>query len=359
MRKVMATFEISPNQVWRSITDGASNMVCIHRIDQQTFCQLESRDDRADDADITEENPGNSSDDEEVDTRDSANIGVDEDIDIGRVTMIMFVGVYYKLPSKNLVSKFSRSAKLTGDLVKQAGVGLVSFCEVRWNYVYLVLHRLLRVKPVINSILLEHGKSKYLLSDEEWERIREIAEFMKPFHDYTNMMSTEKEAVSSEVIVAILSMYYHLDKYDTNVVFKDVANNIKQALKQNISKWFHDTQHDFEGTYITATLLDPRYRMILPPSQQIAAKKHLLKEFKIWNSGEGEYASAVEEQPSPHSHALPTSKFPLIQEMKEALLKMQASAGSPSTSAFELELEKYLSNSSYDNTSENSDAFEF
>ncbi|CAG7816656.1 unnamed protein product, partial [Allacma fusca] len=81
----MATFEISPNQSWRSITDGASDMVCSHRIDQQTFCQLESRDDRADDADITEEIPGNSSEDEEVDTLDSANIGMGEDIDIGRM----------------------------------------------------------------------------------------------------------------------------------------------------------------------------------------------------------------------------------------------------------------------------------
>ncbi|CAG7826628.1 unnamed protein product [Allacma fusca] len=102
---------------------------------------------------------------------------------------------------KMFVSKFSRSHKLTEDLVKETGVGLVSFSETSWNYFYLVL---LRVETEVNLVLKNNGIFKYVVKSEDWAKIKQITAFLKPSHDYTCKVSKEKDAVSYEVIVAVL-----------------------------------------------------------------------------------------------------------------------------------------------------------
>ncbi|CAG7733546.1 unnamed protein product, partial [Allacma fusca] len=68
MRKVMAAFEISPKQVWRSITDGASNMTCSHRMDKHIFCQTDATQVEDQHQSKTEKN---SSDDEAMHTAEN------------------------------------------------------------------------------------------------------------------------------------------------------------------------------------------------------------------------------------------------------------------------------------------------
>ncbi|CAG7824233.1 unnamed protein product [Allacma fusca] len=353
MRKVMAVFEISPKQVWRSITDGASNMICSHRIDKQIFCQSDTvqEDQRCSDS---ENNSDDSCNDEESsifetnpilatqdrsETTDIMNPGdvqlndiVEESCGMNpayrRLTCFIHTTLIclktFELDVelsavidrvKALVSKFSRSAKLMTDLVKEAGVGLVSFCEIRWNYVYLVLVRLIRVEVHVKLVLERHGKQKYALSNADFEKIRQITEFLKPFHDYTCMISKEKEAVSSEVIVAILSMHYHLQKY----------------------------------------------RLMMPPSQRSLARKYLLNEYSLMISEEND--SNFEEHENNREREVPSfqpnSRFPLIQEMKQALLAVESRSSNKSVLDLEAELNKYLSNEVYDKSSEDADVFEF
>ncbi|CAG7815910.1 unnamed protein product, partial [Allacma fusca] len=245
------------------------------------------------------------------------------------------------------------------DLVKQAGLGLVSFSEIRWNYVYLVLARLLRVEKHVKAVLEKHEKQKYALDSDDWEKIQRIAEFLKPFHDYTCMVSKEKEAVSSEVIVAVLSMHYHLQKYENVPLLKVAAQNIMQSLKTKFSKWFHDTNDDFEGTYVIATLLDPRYRLMMPFSQRNFAKKYLLNEYSLMISEDSDdihdEGQKIIETTTIQTH----SRYPLIQEMKQALFAAESRNSNRSVDTLEEELNKYLSNSEYDKYTEDIDVFEF
>ncbi|CAG7826627.1 unnamed protein product [Allacma fusca] len=222
---------------------------------------------------------------------------------------------------KMFVSKFSRSHKLTEDLVKETGVGLVSFSETSWNYFYLVL---LRVETEVNLVLKNNGIFKYVVKSEDWAKIKQITAFLKPSHDYTS------------------------------------ASNIMDSLKNKFSKWFHDINNDFEGTYVVSTLLDPRFRLMLPPDQRALGIQFLLNEYKLIISEETESNTNIANETRSETPLMPIkSRFPLVQEMKQAILSSQPLRENQSVLKFEAELNKYLSGSDYDNCMEDMDVFEF
>ncbi|CAG7833201.1 unnamed protein product, partial [Allacma fusca] len=295
MRKVMARFEITSKQVWRSLTDGASKMICSHRIDKQIFCPRDSRTTSDFHRQGSDKESDNSSGDDSAENARS-----EEEIPEG-ISEIDQVG--------EQILKI-----LTEDLVKETGVGLVSFWETRWNYVYLVLERLLRVETEVNSVLKNNGKLKYVLKSEDWDKIKQIAAFLKPFHDYTCMVSKEKDAVSTEVIVAVLC------------------------------------------TYVVLTLLDPRFRLMPPSDQRALGIQFLLNEYKLIISEETESNTNIANETrseTPLMHI--KSRFPLVQEMKQAILSSQPLRENHSVLKFEAELNKYLSDSDYDNCMEDMD----
>ncbi|CAG7710118.1 unnamed protein product [Allacma fusca] len=257
---------------------------------------------------------------------------------------------------KELVSKFSKSAKLTSELVKVSKVGLISFCETRWNYIYLVFKRLCLLKDNVESVLKMHGKHKYIISEDNWEIITRCVDFLQPFHLYTCKVGKEKEAVSSEVIVTILSIYHHLDQYDSDDIFKDSACLIKSSLKQKFSKWFHESAVGFDATYLIATTLDPRYRMILPIDKQELAKKYLLSEFNLMNPVTvQESINSSTCTSAPNECEPKKSKFPLVTEMKDQIRRMQLSSMAAAQNGLQEQLQKYLSNHAFDNLDEDAD----
>ncbi|CAG7831199.1 unnamed protein product, partial [Allacma fusca] len=42
MQSVIASYDINPGQIWRALTDGASNMICSHRVEKRIFARYEN-----------------------------------------------------------------------------------------------------------------------------------------------------------------------------------------------------------------------------------------------------------------------------------------------------------------------------
>ncbi|CAG7818732.1 unnamed protein product, partial [Allacma fusca] len=229
----------------------------------------------------------------------------------------------------------------------------------RWNYVYNVLARLSRVKISIEKVLKAHKKHVYLLSDDDWNLLDNTVEFLKLFSDCTNMSSKEKEAVSSEVIVTIISMYNHLDSYENHDYLGSVAKEIKTNMKTKFSHFFYDKPgaKEFEGTYLVATLLDPRYRLILPTSQRLLAREFLLKEYNLVAPSpppnDSERLQRFNERP--HTSQ---AKFPFLQQMKEAFVR-EMDDSIPGGNKFQAELDRYINCTEYDSLLESDDVFKF
>ncbi|CAG7815794.1 unnamed protein product [Allacma fusca] len=235
---------------------------------------------------------------------------------------------------KSVVNKFSSSHVLTSKLVQATGVGLVSFCDTRWNYVYLVLGRILRVR----------------------DELTEILKSLEPFHRYTNMAAKEHQAVSSEVVPTILSLYVHLDEYQAKEKFKVVATKIKERMKAKFSNWFYEQNNDIESSYLVATFLDPRYRMILPVDCKDLAKKYLVREYRLLNSRDSELENSLSCPESQSSTVL--SRFPLVQKMKNTLLMLHNSSEERNDD-IEAEVHKYAGNQSYDKLCDADEVFNF
>ncbi|CAG7833007.1 unnamed protein product [Allacma fusca] len=382
MRKVVSQYDIPQIKVFRSMTDGASNMIASHRLDNKIFCEAkETRKKLVSDYDSDDD----SSEDDIAGSQERHNIGVVDVDDVCFQNEFEMSPAYRRLTCfihttlnclksfdedrnvKLLISKvqemqsqINHSHVLVEELHKSSGVGLIAFCSTRWNYVYNVMSRLKRIKSSIEYVLLKYKRFTLMLSEEDWLKIEKMVTFLQPFSEYTNMSSREREAISSEVIVTIISIYMHMDAYDHDDFLSEPAKIIKENLKQKFSHMFYDKpEKPLEGTFIAATLLDPRYRLVMPASTRVLAREFLLREYTLLNpSSASNVRSTI--LPSPESSASKTrGKFPLIEQLKERTLMENSQSIDSSCRKFEEELDSYLACKTFDAMEVDADVFKF
>lgn len=303
MNAAIEKYDIPAVKVWSAMTDGGSNMVCSHRFDMQIFAKLrkgnsfECEDDQMD-CDSEE-------DTNEEDETDDQNGGHDPDADYTEFDSEMppfyehLVCIIHSIirclksieelsdvkdivdEVKVILGKFNKTPALCQELEQLTNLGLLNFPSTRWNYIYLTFERLLRVRGPLEKVLTDAGKIKYILKPEQWSRISALATILKPFHEFTSMASRVKVPASSEVIPKIINLQAHLRKNAVpNSFFQEVCDHLLIKLEKKMFKFMTDAVDDFKGTYMAATLLDPRYRIILSLEQQEMAKRYILQRFK-------------------------------------------------------------------------------
>lgn len=69
---------------------------------------------------------------------------------------------------------------------------------IRWNSTFLMLDRFFYYKDVVNHVVCRDKNIKvFALTNEEWNRVSEIHEFLKIFYDVTNTFSASKSPTSN------------------------------------------------------------------------------------------------------------------------------------------------------------------
>jgi hAT family C-terminal dimerisation region len=314
MLLVLKSYNIPSNKIWKMVTDSGSNMVCAFRDQVFYFSEL------AQDVDTEEIEESVDTVDEEdptefpIQTHNRLSCFIHslllclKKFDAGKI----FENIVTKV--KLLVSKFSSSQVLTGELLRLSGLKLLSFSNTRWNVTFLVIQRLLLVKDSVVLVLRNCDKQKYDLTDAEWKLLAEIEDYLAPFNKFTDMSSTEGTRALSEVVMILKQLENHLKGYSNKRPFVTVSKGILKELTDRFGHFFSENgTHEFEGVYLSSTLLDPRYRIGLKTAEKDLAVKYIVSSNWEWESANAENHAS---QPSTNTE-LPKKKrkFEFLQEI--------------------------------------------
>ena len=119
-----------------------------------------------------------------------------------------------------VVKKVCKSTKATERLIGLCGVKLIADhdCPTRWNSTYLMIARLLKVRPSLTQVLQELGWDS--LQNREWRQLESLHEILKPFACYTQLVSGEYITTISAVIPVLLELQCHLEEVSSLKVNK-------------------------------------------------------------------------------------------------------------------------------------------
>ena len=274
MRCVLKEYAPVHGKIWKHVTDSGSNMVCAFR--------------NAFDDDLSEEEA-------EAEQAEEDDAGMFGDIHLCEIlepdtrvnqrysrlscfihTLLLCLKKFdarkifqnLLIKAKDLVAKFSSSQVLTGELVKLCGLKLVKFSNTRWNVVYLVVQRLILVRESLTKVLTACAKTKYDFTNNEWNLMLQMRDFLAPFNRYTDMSSTEGGRSISEVVMMIKQLKEHLSKFFGIRNFGIVSKEILRDLECRFGHFFAEAgTKSFEGAYLASTALDPRFRIALTPAE--------------------------------------------------------------------------------------------
>ena len=103
-----------------------------------------------------------------------------------------------------LVKKFNKSSKATERLVSLCGKKLISNCPTRWNSTFLLIERLLDIKNHVTTVAEEQEWDNLPIS--EWKVLDNVYKFLKPFAQYTSLISGSECTTISCVIPIIMEL---------------------------------------------------------------------------------------------------------------------------------------------------------
>ena len=317
------------------ITDSGSNMVKAFRSD--VLASITDYSEGSMDEDVGEANSGDDAEDEDED------FDVDEDNDFDTKEMqhdivfsqcgkrlacfahsLQLVVQKFKDDSLKplmkkvyaLVKKVNKSSRATGILLSLCNKKLVTNVPTRWSSTFLLLDRLLDVKGPLSTALdqLEWDN----LAHSEWKTIEMVHKLLKPFAQYTALISGEEYTTLSSVIPILMELQLHLQDMVQVPEVASVATTLRSELNRRFRKYTDPGDEDFEPIYVVSTLLDPRYKPLINAVQMKSGKDELLRMLKVndLDSQSSSQSSPIQSSPTP----LPEEESPVKKRQRFSYL---------------------------------------
>ena len=154
----------------------------------------------------------------------------------------------------------------------------------------------------LTTVLEELGWDS--LAYSEWKTLENIQK-LKPFAQYTSLVSGEEYTTASSVIPILMELNIHLEESKKVPELHPVATLLQSEHKRRFKKYTDPGDQDHDPIFLLSTLLDPRYRLLLNPIQTDAAKDELLdyiKDAPVESSNSGNSSTSpvqVEEEEEP------------------------------------------------------------
>ena len=111
---------------------------------------------------------------------------------------------------QKLVSKVNKSTKATEMQIAQAGKKLIGNCPTRWSSTYLMVSRLVDVRPHLSRVLEDLVWDG--LQASEWKLLESIRNLLEPFAEHTSLCSGEEYTTISNVIPVLMDLSYHMEE---------------------------------------------------------------------------------------------------------------------------------------------------
>ena len=183
-------------------------------------------------------------------------------------------------PIRNKVSRIvaltKRSSNMKEAFMKiqrdlgQEPIMLIQDCPTRWNSLYLMIDRFLRLRNAVRQFLTTYSVQDSLgnISDEEWQMLEITRELLEPCYQFTVELSGEMFVTASKVIplVKLLSRFFLKVIKEENNKRKSLPPGIEQSYRHKFVRiiqivermWTYNTNH----ILTMATLIDPRFKRI-------------------------------------------------------------------------------------------------
>lgn len=284
---VLTNWNIDRRKVLRIITDNGSNMVKAVKIANPAASvsqepELVSEDGGEDSDDTDEEGETPNVQPSEVDLS-----GISQTFLFKRLSCLahciqLVVRSLHKVPSYNnaitkarsIATSIRVSSVATQKVLALSGKTVVTDCPTRWSSSYLLLCRLLELRPVINEVFQDMNWDSMALS--EWKRLEEICNLLRPFAIHTDQLQTDVLSLPY-VLPTIKDLQCHIDDPSLNQL---MAVTVRRALDDRFAKYLKTDNSDFDPLPAVACLLSPDVAKVLLTDDMeellIATKKHLV-----------------------------------------------------------------------------------
>lgn len=133
---------------------------------------------------------------------------------------------------------------------------LVLDVSTRWNSTYDMIHRALEVKDAIDLYLVrERDIDVDFISDDEWDTIQDICDFLEPFYEITKLFSGSKYPTANLYLSCIICIEKLLTESHQDP--SDAVRKMAAPMWEMFDKYWSD--HSMVLSF--AFLLDPRFKM--------------------------------------------------------------------------------------------------
>jgi hypothetical protein len=263
----LAKWGIEQRRVLMVVTDNGANMIKAVRV------AGDRSNDGDDDGIQSEASDSESEPSEDEDTeREVADDNVN-DIDDSAITLHRFPCVAHTLQlvlkevdnhaayarvlthAKAMVKKIRISSVATEKMINRCGKTVVAECTTRWNSNMFMVERLLAVREDMVEVFSEMKWDCFVAS--EWTKLDELLQILKPFKEHTNVMQTDKFALSN-VIPVLLDLSGHLSS-----ISNQLARSLLIALQTRFASLLNPDNPNFDPLPSAACLLDPAVASML------------------------------------------------------------------------------------------------
>ncbi|XP_038823451.1 uncharacterized protein LOC120023496 [Salvelinus namaycush] len=139
--------------------------------------------------------------------------------------------------------------------------GIPAAVNTRWN------STLRQVKAVIqcdhrklSHVLEKAGHKELLFTVQEWNKLKELVDILKPFGEATDMTQGEKIVTISSVVPSVLSLNHHLEQRKPQVHFlSGLVRSLQASLNKRFLGIFINVKMARKQDGITAPFSDPVY----------------------------------------------------------------------------------------------------
>lgn len=114
------------------------------------------------------------------------------------------------------VKKVNKSCKATERLIQLAQLKLTKKCPTRWDSLFVVLCRMLKVKEHLNTVLEELEWDS--LNSTQWKHLSSIETLLEPFA-HQNVTSSEKSTSIAMVVPVLKELELHLKQVCVSIIF--------------------------------------------------------------------------------------------------------------------------------------------
>jgi hypothetical protein len=177
---------------------------------------------------------------------------------------------------RRFVSRIRRSGPAVEKLHSLTGKVLVTDNVTRWNSTFLMIKRLIEVKPQLSDVLTTVQADNLLVA--EWSRLDELSSLLEPFATQTNNLQTDAMSLPY-AIPALLDLQCHLQSFPH---CKSLTRSLLADIRSRFQFILNPESPDFTAIPAASCLLSPSIANILMAPDMLslctAAKDYILSE---------------------------------------------------------------------------------